>query len=106
MYTLALDAFKRFEQCVTGELEENHVGLIAEFCDKMNIGYDTLFMKSRKPKFVNYRSLFFNWVNISHIELARLFNMHHSSIMHLRQDHANRLKYDNQYKDLHHKLNL
>ena len=106
MYTLALDAFKRFEQCVTGELEDNHVELIAKFCDKINIGYDTLFMKSRKSKYVNYRSLFFNWVNISHVELARLFNMHHSSIMHLRQDHECRLEYDLHYKELCNKLYL
>lgn len=100
MYTLALDAFKRFEQCVTGELEENHVGLIAEFCDKMNIGYDELFAKSRKTKHVRYRCLFANWVSISMIEVSRLLDLHHSTVIHMRQSHKERLNFDKEYSRL------
>lgn len=103
MYTLALNAFQRYQ-----ELAGYSVGLdwdkIIDFCDKMNIGYDTLFNKSRKQEVVRYRSLFFSWVGLSHVELARMFDIHHTSVMHLRQTHKDRLLTDTRYKILHRRL--
>ena len=71
----------------------------------MDIGYDTLFEKTRKEEVVRYRSLFYNWVSLPHIEVARMFDIHHSSVMHLRQTHKDRLITDKQYKILHRRLN-
>ena len=104
MYTLALDSFKRYQE-IAGFSVGSDWEHIIDFCEKMNIGYDTLFTKSRKQEHIRYRSLFFNWVGLSHVELARMFDIHHSSVMHLRQAHKERLLYDKQYKILHRRLN-
>lgn len=105
MYTLALDAFKRFQERV-GQVPVNiNEELIIEFCDKLNIEYDTLFIKSRKQEFIRYKSLFYNWVGLSHVEIARMFDIHHSSVIHLRQGHKQRLEYDKRYRILHSRLN-
>lgn len=104
MYTLALDAFKRY-QIVAGFSVGSDWEQIIHFCEKMDIGYDTLFTKSRKLEYVRYRSLFYSWVGLSHAELARMFDIHHSSVMHLRQTHKERLLYDKKYKYLHRRLN-
>jgi len=117
MYTLALDAFNRYQntelpyskalkayQRFKNRIPDNWE-LITTFCEKMNIGYDTLFEKTRKQEVVRYRSLFYSWVGLSHIEVARMFDIHHSSVMHLRSTHKDRLLQDKHYKKLHRRLN-
>lgn len=104
MYTLALDAFKRY-QVIAGFSVGSDWEQIIHFCEKMGISYDALFNKSRKLEYVRYRSLFFNWIKLPHIEVARMFDIHHSSVMHLRKTHKERLMYDKTYKDLHRRLN-
>lgn len=103
MYTLALDSFKRYQE-VAGFSEGSDWESVIEFCEKMNIGYDTLFTKSRRQEFIRYRSLFYSWVGLSHVELARMFDIHHSSVIHLRKTHKERLLYDKKYKTLHKRL--
>jgi len=117
MYTLALDAFNTYQntellyskalqayQRFTTRIPDNWE-LITTFCEKMNIGYDILFEKTRKQEVVRYRSLFYSWVGLSHIEVARMFDIHHTSVMHLRRTHKDRLVQDKQYRILSRRLN-
>lgn len=104
MYTLALDAYKRhLDNNGILPVKENEEYLM-RFCNKMGIEPDILYNKSRRPLFVRYRSLFCNWVGLNSVELAELLNMNHSSIIHLRKTHEERLFYDNKYKILHRRL--
>jgi hypothetical protein len=117
MYTLALDAFTRYQntelpyskalkayQRFKDRIPDNWE-LITTFCKKMDIGYDTLFNPTRKQEIIRYRSLFYSWVSLPHIEVARMFDVHHSSVMHLRNTHKDRLLQDKHYKKLHRRLN-
>lgn len=117
MYTLALDAFTRY---YSTELPYNKAlkayyryknripdnwELITTFCEKMGIGYDTLFDPSRKEEIIRYRSLFYSWVSLPHIEVARMFDVHHTTVMNLRTKHRGRLLQDKHYKKLYRRLN-
>jgi len=100
MYTMALDAFNRYQQQL-GELPVvDYSNYVYKFCCTLDITYDELFAKSRKTKHVRYRCLFANWVSISMIEVSRLLDLHHSTVIHMRQSHKERLNFDKEYRRL------
>jgi len=100
MYDTALKSFLAYQGQIQQIPASNHKALVYEFCDKLNIDYDKLYNKSRKLEYVRYRALFCNWVSLGHVETARILNKNHTSIMHLRGTHKERLQYDNTYKRL------
>jgi chromosomal replication initiation ATPase DnaA len=99
-YTMALDAFKRSLEHVGPVPSEQHAQKIFKFCSMLRIKADDLFIKSRKQTHVRYRSLFFYWCGLSHTDLATMFEMNHSSVIHSRRSHEDRLVWDVEYNRL------
>ena len=68
-----------------------------KFCKIMEIHSSLLFTRSRRAEIVRYRRLYVNYSTMNLVELGNLFDMHHTSIMHLRRSHGEYLKFDRLY---------
>ena len=97
---MALDAFMRYQEQLGDMPCADHSNHVYKFCSTIDITYDDLFTTSRKAKHVRYRCLFSNWASVSMIEVSRLLALHHSTVIHMRATHQERLKYDKEYKRL------
>lgn len=73
---------------------------ITTFCNKVKIAPSIIIDRSRRVEIVRYRRAFVNFSKKTHVHLARILNMHHSSIMHLRKTHKEYLEYDIKYKQI------
>jgi len=98
---MALTAFMRYQELVRGIPAPTNHDRILEFCNKLNIGYEVIFAKSRKLKNVRYKAIFCNWLRLSHVEVAEVLGLHHSTVIHHRKTHKDRLGYDREYKRLY-----
>ena len=94
-------AFLRHEENVKAINLGRHYKIVNEFCNKVDVLPDDLFNRSRQEHYVRIRSLFCYWCELSCSELAELFKMHHSSILHYYDSHIDRLAYDKQYQKLY-----
>lgn len=99
-YVMALNAFKRYQEQLGVMPVADSGNHVYKFCSAIDITYEDLFTKSRKAKHVRYRCLFANWASVSMIEVSRLLGLHHSTVIHMRATHEERLKYDKEYKRL------
>lgn len=73
---------------------------ITTFCNKVKVEPSVIKDRSRKVEIVRYRRAFVNFSKKTHVHLARILNMHHSSIIHLRKTHKEYLEYDINYKQI------
>lgn len=78
-----------------------HFEVVNDFCKKIDVEPDELFNRSREEHYVRIRSLFCYWCELNCSELADLFKMHHTSILHYYETHKDRLMFDKQYQYLH-----
>jgi len=94
-------AFLRHEENVDAINLGRHYEAVNIFCKKIEVEPDELFNRSREEHYVRIRSLFCYWCELSCSELAELFKMHHSSILHYYDTHKERLMYDKQYQNIY-----
>ena len=73
---------------------------ITTFCNKVKIKPSVIKDRSRKVEIVRYRRAFVNFSKKTHVHLARILNMHHTSIMHLRKTHKEYLDFDPIYSQI------
>jgi len=77
-----------------------HFKAVNEFCSKVDVMPEELFNRCREQHYVRLRSLFCYWCEMNCSELAELFKMDHTSILHYYDTHKDRLMYDKQYQKL------
>ena len=104
MYTLALNAFLAHEDNQESQIFHRYHNIVYEYCNAVDVESSELFNRSRMEHYVRIRSLFCYWCDLSISELASLLKMHHSSILHYKASHFDRLSYDKQYQKLYTKL--
>lgn len=73
---------------------------IIMFCNRAKISPSILKNRSRKVEVIRYRRAFVNFSKKTHVHLARILNMHHSSIIHLRKTHKEYLEFDYSYTQI------
>jgi chromosomal replication initiation ATPase DnaA len=81
--------------------ESSLSSLINDFCSHFNILLSDLTKRSRKEHLVKKKKMLCGYTNeyeYGHSEVANILGLHHSTVIHHRKDHENRIETDKRYR--------